>query len=225
MAEHTTLITHRRGFLGRIGAAIALGMTGLGPVRLAAESAPDVPPSGKADPFEDWLNKINGTHRMAFDAPHANEGFPAVWPRIYMNTMNATYGTKDSDDSVVLILRHEAAPLALNDAMWAKYPFGQQLGINENGKPATRNIYTTITNLPIPGIGVAELLKSGVLVGVCNVALTVGASQLAAKTGGNADAIKSELVANLIPGIQVVPSGVMAVGRVQEKGCNYCYAG
>ena len=225
MAEHTALTTHRRGFLGRLGAAIALGMTGLGPVRLAAETQPDAPLRGRADPFEDWLNRINGTHRIVFDAPHANGGFPAVWPRIYMNTMNATYGTKDSDDSAVLIIRHEAAPMALNDAMWAKYPFGQQLGINENGKPATRNIYATITNLPIPGLGVAELVKSGVLVGACHVALTVMAANLASKTHGDANAIRSELIANLIPGVQVVPSGVMAVGRAQEKGCNYCFAG
>jgi intracellular sulfur oxidation DsrE/DsrF family protein len=29
----------------------------------------------------------------------------------------------------------------------------------------------------------------------------------------------------LLPGVQVVPSGVWAVGRAQEKGCGYCYAG
>jgi len=29
----------------------------------------------------------------------------------------------------------------------------------------------------------------------------------------------------LFPGIQVVPSGVMAVGRAQEHGCTYCFAG
>jgi intracellular sulfur oxidation DsrE/DsrF family protein len=37
--------------------------------------------------------------------------------------------------------------------------------------------------------------------------------------------VKKELVDNLFPGIQVVPSGVMAVGRTQEKGCAYCFTG
>ncbi len=225
MLDSTTFSTHRRGFLGRLGAAIALGVTGLGPVRLAAETpAPDGPP-GKADPLEDWFNRINGKHRMMFDAPAPNSGFAAVWPRIYMNTMNATYGSKDADDSVVVIFRHQAAPLALQDAMWAKYKFGEQLGIKDGDKPATRNVYGTITGLPIPGLGVAELLKGGVMIGVCNVALTVMAGDIAKKTGGNADAIHSELMANMFPGVQVVPSGVMAVGRCQEKGCNYCFAG
>ncbi len=192
MHDTNSFSTHRRGFLGRLGAAVALGMTGLGPVRLAAEAAAPDDTGRRADPLEDWFNRINAKHRMLFDAPAANNGFPAVWPRIYMNTMNSTYHTTDADESVVVIFRHMGAPVALNDAMWAKYPFGAQLGVNENGKPATRNIYAKITDLPIPGIGVTELLKAGVLVGVCNMALTVMAGQIAQKTGANADAVHSE---------------------------------
>jgi intracellular sulfur oxidation DsrE/DsrF family protein len=38
-------------------------------------------------------------------------------------------------------------------------------------------------------------------------------------------AVKADWVAGLIPGVQVVPSGVLAVARAQEKGCAYCFAG
>jgi intracellular sulfur oxidation DsrE/DsrF family protein len=37
--------------------------------------------------------------------------------------------------------------------------------------------------------------------------------------------VKKEWIAGLLPGIQVMPSGVWAVGRAQEHGCTYCYAG
>jgi len=37
--------------------------------------------------------------------------------------------------------------------------------------------------------------------------------------------VKKEWVAGLLPGVQVMPSGVWAVGRAQEHGCTYCYAG
>jgi hypothetical protein len=37
--------------------------------------------------------------------------------------------------------------------------------------------------------------------------------------------VKKEWVAGLLPGIQLVPSGVWAIGRAQEKGCAYCFAG
>lgn len=219
MRDNGQFTTHRRGFLTRLAGAI--GIAAIAPSRLIAE-----PASAADDPkLEAWFNRINGKHRIVFDAPAANGGMPAIWPRVYLLTMADAYKTDGASASPVVILRHEGAPLALNDAMWAKYNFGEQLKVDDNGKPATRNVYATITGLPIPGLGVVELLKSGVLIGVCNVALTVLAGTIAGKTGGNADDIKSELIANLYPGIQVVPSGVMAVGRAQEKGCNYCFAG
>ncbi len=208
--------THRRGFLTRL--AGAAGLAAIAPTSLLAESFA----GGTSPEFEAWLNRIRGTHRMVFDAPGANGGMPAIWPRIYMNTMDATYGTKD--DTAVVILRHEAAPLALGDALWAKYKLGARINAMDNGHPATRNVFATITGLPVDGVGVLELLKSGVLIGVCNIALAVLAMSLAGPKG-DANAVTKELIAGVYPGIQVVPSGVMAVGRTQEKGCNYCFAG
>ena len=37
--------------------------------------------------------------------------------------------------------------------------------------------------------------------------------------------VKAEWIAGVHPGIQVVPSGVWALGRAQELGCGYIYAG
>jgi hypothetical protein len=225
MLESLRSTTHRRGFLGRLGAmAATAGIAGLAPAGLAADVATqdDVAADEK---FEAWLNRITGKHRIVFDAPEVNSGFPAVFPRVYAMTMNQTYGTTDKDDSVVLILRHMAAAMALQDAMWAKYKLGEELNIKEGDAFVTHNPYAVITGLPLPGLGVTELLKSGFLVGVCNVALTVESASLAKKTGGDAPTVKKELVDNLFPGIQVVPSGVMAVGRTQEKGCAYCFTG
>jgi intracellular sulfur oxidation DsrE/DsrF family protein len=41
----------------------------------------------------------------------------------------------------------------------------------------------------------------------------------------NAADIKQEWVKGLLPDVEVVPSGVWAVGRTQEHGCSYCFAG
>jgi intracellular sulfur oxidation DsrE/DsrF family protein len=37
--------------------------------------------------------------------------------------------------------------------------------------------------------------------------------------------VKKEWLASLLPGVHVVPSGVWAIGRAQEHGCAYCFAG
>lgn len=223
MHDVPPVTTRRRGFLARL--AGAAGLAAIAPARLFAEPAPTSAPAPAADDpaLEAWFGRISGSHRIVFDAPDANGGMPVIWPRVYLDTMGATY--KNAASTAVVILRHEGAPLALEDAMWAKYGFGAQLKIDDGGKPATRNVFAEITNLPIKGAGVKPLLAAGILIGVCNVALTVTAMTIAGKTGGDSEAIKRELVANLYPGIQVVPSGVMAVGRAQEKRCSYCFAG
>ena len=221
MSDLTASTTGRRGFLGGIAAvAAAAGLSGVLPSRLAAENAPG---ESTLDPALDaWFGRIKGKHRVVFDAPEPNNGFVAIWPRVYLNTMEATYpGTA----TAVVILRHEALPLAMGDALWAKYSLGEMFGVKDGDVPAKRNPYAVITGLPIPGLGITELLKSGVLVGACDIALTVYSSGAAKKMGLNPDAVKKEWVAGLFPGIQVVPSGVLGVAHAQELGCAYCFAG
>ena len=229
MFEFDRLTTHRRGFLGKLAAAAALGATSLTPLRLEAqpESSPPPPRSGgDADPaFEAWLNKITGKHKVVFDAPAPNEGMPVIWPRVYLNTINDSYGTTDAQNSAVVILRHSAIPIAMTDAVWAKYKFGELVKVNDGTSPATRNVYQKLEGFPILGVGVDGLLAKGVLVGVCNVALTFFSGMVAKNMSMDAAAVKQEWIAALIPGVQIVPSGVMAAARAQEKGCTYIFAG
>jgi intracellular sulfur oxidation DsrE/DsrF family protein len=124
-----------------------------------------------------------------------------------------------------VILRHAALPLAISDPVWAKYNLGEMFEIKDGDKPATRNPYATITGLPIAGLGIVELLKSGVLVGACDVALTIYSSGAAKKMGLDPAVVKKEWIAGLLPGVQVVPSGVLGVARSQELGCAYCFSG
>ena len=218
------LSTHRRGFLGRISAtAAALGLGGLIPRSLSAEPAPR---SSGADPaYEAWLNKITGKHKMVFDAPEPNGGMPVVWPRVWLDTTNGNYGTTDAQNSAVVIVRHGAIGFALKDAAWAKYKLGEVFKVNDGTVPAVRNTWVKPLPLPLPGTGLEALLAKGVLIGACNMALTVYSGMVAQSMGMEAAAVKADWIANLIPGIQVVPSGVLAVSGTQEKGCVYCFAG
>jgi intracellular sulfur oxidation DsrE/DsrF family protein len=224
MLDFDRLSTHRRGFLGGLAAAAAAGLASLTPLRL--EAKPRGGSSSGADPaFETWLNRITGKHKMVFDAPEVNDGMPVIWPRVWLNGNNENYGTKDTDNSGVVILRHASIPLAMRDELWAKYKLGENFNIKAGEAPATKNIFAKVMPLPLPGTGVEALLASGVLFGVCNVALTVYSGMVAQKMGTDAAAVKADWVAGLLPGVQVVPSGVLAVARAQEKGCGYCFAG
>jgi intracellular sulfur oxidation DsrE/DsrF family protein len=59
----------------------------------------------------------------------------------------------------------------------------------------------------------------------CNMALTVYSAAIAQGMNLKPEDVKKEFVAGLLPGIQIVPSGVWAVGRAQEHKCGYIYAG
>ena len=219
MNDMITSPTARRGFLGRV-AAFAAGLTVAAPASLSAETPAS---DSSADPALDaWFGRIKGKHKVVFDAPEPNSGMAAIWPRVYLNTMAATY---PGAATAVVILRHGAIPLGMNDALWAKYKLGETFNIKKGDVPAVANPYATITGLPIPGLGIGELLKSGVLVGLCDVALTLQSSGAAKKMNMDPAAVKAEWIAGLLPGVQIVPSGVLGVARAQELGCNYIFAG
>ena len=224
MFEFTDVPTHRRGFLGTLATAAAAGLAGLTPLRLEAQP-PRMSKAGMDANFETWLNKITGKHKMLFDAPEVNGGMAVVWPRVWLNGNNENYGTKDTDNSAVIVMRHSAIPMAMQDALWAKYHLGEVFNIKNGDAPATANGFAKQLPLPLPGTGVEALLASGAQIGVCNVALTVFSGMVAQKMNMDAAAVKADWVAGLIPGVQVVPSGVLAVARAQEKGCVYCFAG
>jgi Uncharacterized conserved protein len=221
MSSFLASTTPRRGFLSRLAAAAAtVGLSSAVPSNLSAEA-----PSGEVSmdaALDAWFGKIKGKHRMVFDTPEPNSGMAAIWPRVYLDTMKATY---PGEATAVIILRHAGIPLAMNDALWAKYNLGEMFSIKAGDAPATKNPYAKITNLPLPGLGITELLNAGVLVGACDVALTVYSSGAAQKMGLAPDVVKKEWVAGLFPGVQVVPSGVLGVARAQELGCAYCFAG
>jgi len=229
MLENDSVTTHRRGFLGRLAAASAA--VGLGRFSVPAAAAGETLHKGApaADPqFAAWLGKITGKHKIVFDIPEPNGGFGLAWARVYLNTTNDTYGTKDADNSVVVVLRHGGIPLGMQSPMWAKYKFGEFFKINDGANaPATANPFAQPKPgaLPIAGMGVDELIGAGALLGICGVALTVYSGIFAKAMNLQADAVRKDWVANLLPGVLVVPSGVVAVGGAQEHGCAYCFAG
>jgi len=221
MFDFPKYTTPRRGFLGKLAAAAAVGATGFTPLRLEGQPEPRRE-SGTDASFEAWLNKIPGKkHKMIFDAPEVNGGMPVVWPRVWLNSNNDNYGTTDAENAAVIVLRHSAIPLAMQDAMWAKY----KLGDAATNAPAVQNIFAKELPLPLPGTGMVALLAKGALFGVCNVAITIYSGVVAKTMSLDAAAVKQDWIANLLPGVQVVPSGVLAVSRAQEKGCGYCFAG
>lgn len=216
--------TPRRGFLGRLAAgAIALAAGGIATSKAGAESSH--PAAAGWD--ESWQTKIKGKHRQVFDGMEINSGFGLIMTRIWYVTNKDAYNLTEKELSAVIILRHAAFPIALNNAMWSKYKIGEAFNVTDPGtnKPAERNIYATTAGFPIQPFAAASveaLVASGALPCACNMALQHFATQQATKMNlPPADVIK-EWQGALLPGVTLVPSGVLAVGRAQDHECRYC---
>ncbi len=216
--------THRRGFLGTVAAgAAAIGLSALAsPLSLTA-AMKNPPYRDDLSGFEGWLGKIKGNHKQLFDSPNPHGGLTLAWTRVFLMT------NPPNDACAVLVLRHESIPLAFPDSIWAKYSFGEMFKVTDDATKAAavRNPYFNAKpgELMLPDMGIDGLLKSGVLIGVCDMAITVYSGQAAKKMNLDPAVVKKEWEDAVLPGIQLVPSGVMAVNRVQEHGCSYCFAG
>ena len=170
---------------------------------------------------------------MVFDVTHPNEILPFAWPRVFMLTNNKT-GTPENQQSVVAVLRHKAIPYAFEDRLWEKYKLGEQFKIDDPATkaPSVRNPFWKPKpgDYKIPGlgnvaIGINELQDSGVMFCVCDTAITVRSAMVAQQMNLEPEKVKQDWLAGILPNIQIVPSGVWALGRAQEHGCGYCFVG
>ena len=217
----------RRGFLGSVAAATAAALSTAAVV--PAAQAADAPAAASSTDFERWLDTISGTHRQLYDLPEAHGGMGLMWSHVFMMTGAQAYGLPESEFGVVLALRHAAMPLALGDAMWAKYKFGEFFKIDDpqTKKPATRNPFANLKpgDLPLPEAALEKLIARGVKVATCGMAIHHYSLAFAKHSGGEAEAIKTDWLAAVMPGVFVAPSGVIAVHGAQARGCTYCFAG
>jgi intracellular sulfur oxidation DsrE/DsrF family protein len=221
----------RRRFLTTLaGSAAAASLAVLPSVNLHAEN--DFI-NNTAEDADAWFNKVKGKHRIVFDVTQPREVLPFAWPRVFLMT-NAGTGTPEKDCGVVVILRHEGIPYAFEDKIWAKYNFGSMFKADDpkTKQPSTRNPFWKPQkgDFKVPGIGevqigINELQDSGVMFCVCNAAMTVYSAVVADAMKMDPADVMKDWKSGLLPGIQIVPSGVWAVGRAQEHGCKYCAVG
>src|SRR5487761_1937392 len=221
----------RRDFLKHVATgAAALGLTMLAPpLSLKALPLHD----GPGNDADAWFNKVKGKHRIVFDVTKPNDVLPFAWPKVFLLT-NAATGTPETDQGIVVILRHDSIPYAMESRLWEKYKFGEFFKIDDPATkaPSVRNMFwqPKPDDFKIPGvgavaIGINDLQSSGVMFCVCDMALTVLSAVTAQSMNVDAADVKKDWVSGILPGIQIVPSGVWAVGRAQEHGCTYCFAG
>ncbi len=216
--------THRRGFISTlIGGAAAFGLSAvLSPLKAQAENTS---PASGAEEAEKWFSKMEGKkHKMVFDMCKANNGAPLSWALTLMDTYN-DLGTPDSDLAIVIILRYAGGPLALADPLWLKYGFGKRIELKdpETKEFATRNLYAKCATEEDDCFELFQ--KRGGMIAVCKKGMEHSAESLSEQMKLDKDVVTKEFFDNILPGIQLVPTGIWALNRAQELGCTFSSAG
>ncbi len=217
----------RRNFIGKValGSTVA-GLAGLVNPAIGNPLKVSDRPMHEA---EEWFEKIKGSHRIVYDGSTPHDGFPIIWNWAFYLTNNQT-GSPDSDITAMTVLRHSAIPFALEDRLWTKYKLGEVFGVKDSatGVASLRNPYYDPKpgDFPMPQIqGIKALHERGAMFCVCNLALQVNSGAIAAKMKMEMQDVYKDMVSGVHPEIQVVPSGVWALGRAQEHDCAYVFAG
>jgi len=182
------------------------------------------------DAADAWMDKPGTTHRIAFDCTTpATASGGLDFANNYIHTSMSGYGTRLSEMGIILIFRHWATPYAYNDAMWAKYGSAIVKALKLEGDLAknadkANPLFTRPADAEAPPKGmewfddkyIDKMIGQGAMFAVCGLATQFFAFKLA--NGGDPKPIYDDLAANLVPNAHMAPSGIVAVGRVQEHG-------
>jgi len=212
----------RRAFLSGLGiGATAAGVTVLADRPSAAQSAESSAWHPRRHDEDDWLDRNTVAHRLVLDTT-SPQGFDNAlrFASNYFTANKTGYGLNNDDLAVVIVARHNSTAFAYADTMWNKYgtPLASRDGFTDPAtkQPPTVNVYRARTE---------ELLRQGVHLAVCQMATRNLAGIVAKTAGADTEAIYKELVGNLLNNAHMVPAGIVAVNRAQERGYSLVHGG
>jgi hypothetical protein len=239
--------TARREFLGQIAASaiVIAGTACASPATAGQTTAPapaPTPPANRGSQTgqaptqwdDSWFGRLTAKHKAVFDSPMFEDGIALAHASGYIRGMREATGAGVDDVQVVLVMRHAAVAMALNDEMWAKYEIGKDRKVKDfpSEKFATRNPFyaaapsSSSSSRPAPPAdrpqpSLSWLGAHGNVLLACDLAMRGYSSIVAQRSKTEQRAVYEEFKANVVPGVILQPTGVYAVLRAQEAGCAF----
>jgi hypothetical protein len=207
----------RRSFI-----SVLTSIAGVTAIQSAGSEAVAQVPAAAAPNWDlKWIDEVKGLHKQVFDfadAEPAGQPSPLRLPRNYLDAFRDVYTQAFPEVRTVVGISGHAFPINASDRLWEKYELGERSKIIDPAtkKPAVRNIFLDDATL-----GVKALQARGTIFWQCNIALNGIAQQLAQARQLPVAEVRADLVAGMNPGVRLVPSHVMAMGLVQERGVTY----
>ena len=174
-----------------------------------------------------WVDRLKAPYRVVFNITQKNDlGLMQSW--MWMDGFRQAYGTEDQDLNALLVFRHEAVAMMLDDAMWAR------MGITESSSggsgnaaptPPGRNPWLTKSGSSATSgsqdYTISALRARGVIMLACNMALRGQVFRLKQKENLAQEDAEKAIRSAIVPGCYIVPNGIFAVSRAEMAGCAY----
>lgn len=173
-----------------------------------------------------WVAKLRGKSRAVFDSPQASEGGALFRAAMWRKQMNKAFGTPIEDVTPVVVFRHEAIPLVMDDEFWEHLGIGKDLKIKDEktGKWTKKNPIASAQAGAPPSMKdytIPAFTQSGGIVLACGLAFAFVASQYKEKDKLSQEDAMKRAKEHLLPGVIIQPSGFFAVLKAQDEGCKY----
>ena len=222
--------TGRRDFLGWLGGTSLFAVTGPSMASLPNDTKIVGHPAPLDDKFDmTWVDHVHGKFRAVFDSPEMSEGAALFRAIAWCDQYKSVYGTARSEMTPVLVIRHEAIELAMDDGYWKRFKIGKEVKLRtpEGKKWAEANpIRTAPSGMPAKyaRYNLVDFMQDGGIVLACNLAFEEVVARFRKEDKLDAPAARLRAIEQMIPGVILQTSGIFAVLRAEEAGCHYIIA-
>jgi hypothetical protein len=173
-----------------------------------------------------WAGRLRGKSRAVFDSPEVSEGGALYRAVMWRDQYVAVFGGSKADLTPVVVFRHAAIPLIMDDAHWEHLGVGKHLKFKDpkTNKWSKKNPFSAAppdASEATKKFTIPAFIAEGGVVLACQLAFGDIVDQYKAKDKlSDADADKKAR-AHILPGVILQPSGFFAVLKAQDEGCKY----
>lgn len=222
---------NRREFIERLTTGAMLASVPFSSDALRAFSPPSPAMPAAEDWDISWTKRLTGKYRAVFDVPEIESGYGVWRASIWQNQYKDVLKIDAQELSSVVVLRHNAIVLAMQQSFWDKYELAKT---NKVIHPITQQetdrnpVLLSSSRKEVPetldAVALDKYIARGGIVLACNLAFDDMVSAVSKKDGGTPEAARKTALAGLVPGIIMQPSGVFASLYAQDAGCKYLRA-
>ena len=168
-----------------------------------------------------WTDKLKGKRSALFDCtePESGNGVwrASIWKKQNVEVLKAA----PSDIVPVIVLRHDAIILAMQQSFWDKYDIGTAKKVTDpmTDQPTAKNPV-----LSEGDSGLRRQMANGTIALACNIAFQQCIDTIVTHEKVGKEEARKRAVAYLVPGVILQPSGVFAAIHAQNSGATYIKA-